>query len=459
MNAPLLAFYGDDFTGSTDALESLTRAGARTVLFVAPPTRGQLARFAPLDAVGVAGTTRSLSADAIARELRPAFATLRTLGPRHVHYKVCSTFDSSPGIGSIGCAIDVGAEVFGARFVPLLVSAPHLGRYTVFGHHFARFGTEGDGEVFRLDRHPSMSRHPVTPADESDLRLHLGRQTRRRVALVDILTLERPLAEIRARLDRLVADDVPVVLFDALHPAQMQRIGALLDDCAAVHEPLFSVGSSGIEAALGAHWNATGRLQPAKRWAQVAASSPLIVASGSCSPVTKRQIAHAVAAGFVEIPLVGWPRISSSTAERAKVNLHDPDTTPEHAEINARRREAIASAVAHLREGRSVIVHTGEVRDMALPAATVGTGLGSIVRSLVSQTGVRRIVIAGGDTSSHAVRALGIEALEMLAPLAPGAPLCRAHAPNSPLDACTVVFKGGQVGGDDCFVRAAGGQP
>src|SRR5690606_20904502 len=120
----------------------------------------------------------------------------------------------------------------------------------------------------------------------------------------------------------------------------------------------------------------------------------------------------AVAAGFVEIPLVGWPRISSSTAERAKVNLHDPDTTPEHAEINARRREAIASAVAHLREGRSVIVHTGEVRDLALPAATVGTGLGSIVRSLVSQTGVRRIVIAGGDTSSHAVRALGIEALE-----------------------------------------------
>src|SRR6185295_9525034 len=107
--------------------------------------------------------------------LRPALNALQNLGAPHVHYKVCSTFDSSPKIGSIGRVIDVAVEIFKGPFVPLLVAAPALGRYCVFGNLFAQLGQEG--EAFRLDRHPSMGRHPVTPADESDLRLHLARQT------------------------------------------------------------------------------------------------------------------------------------------------------------------------------------------------------------------------------------------------------------------------------------------
>ena len=57
----LLAFYGDDLTGSTDALEFICRAGAKTVLFIDPPTSKQLDAFPDLDAYGVAGKTRSLS--------------------------------------------------------------------------------------------------------------------------------------------------------------------------------------------------------------------------------------------------------------------------------------------------------------------------------------------------------------------------------------------------------------
>src|SRR5690242_8347952 len=115
MNPLRLAFYGDDFTGSTDAMEFLTRAGVRTILFTSPPTADQLSRYTGLQAVGVAGMTRSMPPDAMEAELRPAFSALRALGAPHVHYKVCSTFDSSPTVGSIGHAIDVGAEVFHAR--------------------------------------------------------------------------------------------------------------------------------------------------------------------------------------------------------------------------------------------------------------------------------------------------------------------------------------------------------
>src|SRR5438270_12774619 len=120
-NDLLICFYGDDFTGSTDALESLTQTGAPAALFLEPPSPDRLARYPGLLAVGVAGMTRSLAPAAMEAELRPALAALRGLGAPHVHYKVCSTFDSSPAIGSIGRVMDVAAELFGARFLPLLV--------------------------------------------------------------------------------------------------------------------------------------------------------------------------------------------------------------------------------------------------------------------------------------------------------------------------------------------------
>ena len=126
MSKLLLTFYGDDFTGSTDALEQLTLAGIRTVLFIHPPTTAQLKKFPGLQAIGVAGKTRSLGPDALERELKPALFALKKLGARHVHYKVCSTFDSSPTVGSIGRVMDVAAKMFPAPFIALLVAAPTL---------------------------------------------------------------------------------------------------------------------------------------------------------------------------------------------------------------------------------------------------------------------------------------------------------------------------------------------
>ena len=175
----LLAFYGDDLTGSTDALEFICRAGAKAVLFLEPPSSEQLNKFEGLQAYGIAGLTRSITPGRMEQMLTPAFKLMKDSGARHVHYKVCSTFDSSPSIGSIGKAIDCGEEIFQNHFVPVLGGTPALGRYCVFGNLFARMGTSGNGKIYRLDRHPSMSKHPVTPADESDLRLHLGRQTKK----------------------------------------------------------------------------------------------------------------------------------------------------------------------------------------------------------------------------------------------------------------------------------------
>jgi uncharacterized protein YgbK (DUF1537 family) len=442
MSKLLLTFYGDDFTGSTDALEQLTLAGIRTALFIRPPTPAELKKFSGLQAIGVAGRTRSLAPDAMGRELKPALLALKKLGARHVHYKVCSTFDSSPRVGSIGRVMDVAAKIFPAPFIPLLVAAPALGRYTIFGQHFARYGIGSAGAIHRLDRHPSISRHPVTPMIEADLGLHLAKQTRKSIRLVDILKFDLPEVEARSALNTILRG-AEVVLFDALTNDHLRRIGLLLDRFANAKRPLFSVGSSGVEAALASAWKSEGRVTQVpnrKVWDSSLREEQTLIGSGSCSPVTSGQIAWALKHGFTELPLNARELASPKTST---------------AEI----KRATSAAAKQLRAGRGVIVHTTrtgsdkriEAKLKGNTAKILGTALGEVLRGAIAQSAVRRICVAGGDTSSFAARALGIEALEMIAPLTPGAPLCRAHATGSPANRLEIVFKGGQVGTDDYF--------
>ncbi len=459
MNDLLFTYYGDDFTGSTDALEVLTTAGLKTVLFTGHPTLATLARYSGVQAVGLAGIARSLSPTEMEVELRPAFAALRALRPRHLHYKVCSTFDSSPEFGSIGRAIEIGSEHSSAGFVPLLVGNPSLGRYCVFGNLFAQVGVGHEGIVHRLDRHPTASRHPVTPMLESDLSLHLARQTNKRIALFDILKLSLHIDEQRMHFRRLVDDGAEVVLCDSLYAEQMSALGALFDESASGAEPLFSVGSSGVEMALGAHWQSTGQLSAVKSWPNPGPSSPILVVSGSCSPVTDAQIGWALSHGFEEIALESCV-------------LTDED-------CNSYLLQVTAKVVNLIGNGKSVVVHTSRgtsdprlvatVQQLAARNASslenqawcsrrLGAALGQIISSVVEQTSVKRVCIAGGDTSSYTTREMGVAALEMICPTMPGAPLCRASAPGRPVDGMELCFKGGQVGKDDYFGSLLKGQ-
>src|SRR5438270_7348713 len=193
MSRYLFCFYGDDFTGSTDALESLASNGIHTVLFLDPPSDEALARFPDCRAIGVAGESRSRNPDWMSAHLPAIFSRLAELRAGICHYKVCSTFDSSPETGSIGRALEIGQDVFRTAWVPVVVAAPHLGRYVLFGNLFA----VGGGAIHRIDRPPTMQCHPVTPMNEADLRMHLGRQTSRKLELLDVLAVSSHDAEKR----------------------------------------------------------------------------------------------------------------------------------------------------------------------------------------------------------------------------------------------------------------------
>ncbi|GAB4451222.1 MAG: four-carbon acid sugar kinase family protein [Armatimonadaceae bacterium] len=441
----LLSCYGDDFTGSTDVMEVMTGAGYPCYLFLDPPTPEQLAKFPDLRAFVVAGVSRSLSPEEMERELLPIFTGLCESGAKLIHYKICSTFDSSPQVGSIGRAIDVGQSVFHSPVVPLLVGAPRLGRYTVFGNLWARAGL--DTEPFRLDRHPAMSRHPMTPMDESDLRLHLSKQTERTIGLFDILQYPRTASEQAEKWRELHEQGAEIVLIDVLYDEQLPAIGEHLWNQVSSDTPLYVVGSSGVEYALTAYWQPiTNAKRPLLTRSAV---EQVFIVSGSGSPVTARQIDHALMHGFAEVPLDPVALLAEETAE-----------------IEVQR--AIESAGNLLQTGASVVVHTcrgpedprllavrQHLRQHGLPdsvtGSRIGTALGKILRAVCERTDLPRLGVTGGDTSGYVARTLGIEALEMVAPLAPGSPLCRIHAPASPAQGREIVFKGGQVGKADWF--------
>jgi uncharacterized protein YgbK (DUF1537 family) len=407
-----------------------------------------LARFPGLGAIGVAGLTRSLPPEAMRATLEPAFAALRALNPRHVHYKVCSTFDSSPAIGSIGCALETGAEIFGTKLVPILVAAPVLGRHCVFGNLFARMGIGSAGAIHRLDRHPAMSRHPVTPADESDLRLHLARQTDWRCDLIDILQLQRPTLEMLALLENTSSR---AVLIDALHEDDLRSAGALLEALADGRSPQFIIGSSGVEMALATQWKKTASTGPLPAPETPHAEGPVVVLSGSCSPVTAGQISHALASGFGEVTLDPVSLLDGMAVETAvaaaRTMLESGQSVVLHTSRgpdDPRCAEVLTHLAARGLTGAAASAHTGEM---------LGRALGEIAARLFATAPLRRLMLAGGDSSSHAARAMGIEAIEMISVFTPGAPLCRIHAPGHAANGREIVFKGGQVGAADLFSR------
>jgi uncharacterized protein YgbK (DUF1537 family) len=446
-NDLLLSYYGDDFTGTTDVMEALTRAGLRTVMFIEPPKAEQLRKYEGLRAVGLAGAGRTMSPARMDVELTASFKKLAALGTPIVHYKMCSTFDSSPQVGSIGRAIDIGMEVFGSKVTPLLVGAPILGRYCAFGNLFARSGL--DTEPCRLDRHPTMRHHPITPMDESDLRIHLSKQTARKIGLFDVLCLATPPQEADARFRSLLEAGSEIILFDVLYDEHLPAIGRLIWNQMTKGRTLFVVGSSGVEYALTAHMKSLGLLPPPRPLGADSVDR-LAVVSGSCSPVTDRQIAWLLERGAREIPL-----------------KTDRLADPQHRE--AEIESSVRQAVEVLKDGHSVVLPSCRGPQDPRLAATVkrlealgqnaklmsaeiiGGALGDILLRVLDRSKLRRAAVTGGDTSGFAAKTMGVEALEMLAPLAPGAPLCTAHAPGSPIHGLEIVFKGGQNGKTDFF--------
>jgi len=445
----VLSFYGDDFTGSTDSMESLTINGLPTVLFLDVPDQSILSRFPYVKCIGVAGNSRVMSPEEMEQELPSIFNRLRELGSDYVHYKVCSTFDSSKNIGNIATVLKIGQNVFDSQVcVPVFAASPDLKRYTVFGNHFAAMGNQ----VYRLDKHPVMSRHPITPMSEADLRLVLQEQgLKGKIELMNVVDLERPLSELQDIYKEKVTEDSQAVLFDASRKEHVEKVGELLAFSRKPEEPLFLIGSSGVGHAVASTQKHLEGATPVNQseCPSFKKVDQLLVVSGSCSPITEQQLQWAMNNGFEGIHLSLQEVINEKNGQEAMRNL-------------------VAKAAEVIKLGKSVVIYTAlgpddpsikeNQRQIVDNGASIsdssrilGSYLGEVARMVIQETGIERLVIAGGDTSSYATRQLGVYALEMVTSISPGAPLCRCYSDDSSIDGLELALKGGQFGNVDYF--------
>ncbi|NVK35208.1 MAG: four-carbon acid sugar kinase family protein [Rhodobacteraceae bacterium] len=442
----LVAWYGDDFTGSAAVMEALSFGGLPSVLFLDIPTLEQLQRFQGLRGIGIASTARSHGNDWMDINLPAAFEWLAGLRAPITHYKVCSTLDSAPHVGSIGKAIDLAMPSFKGRWVPCLIAAPAIRRYQAFGNLFGA----APGGVFRLDRHPVMARHPVTPMDEADVTLHLAKQTTQTIGLVDLEALQGHADEaLRAEIAR----GAKIVCIDTVTADDLSRAGELI--WRNREDGLFAVGSQGVEYALLAHWRNASLLEPTERSTSAGPVERIIAVSGSVSATTSAQVNWAEENGFDVVRLdpvqviKGDAAAEKSACEQALQVLsagRDPLI------LTARGPDDPTVEAVH-----AAVSHSGTTSEAA--NAKIGAALGSVLAQLLKTTGLKRAVISGGDTSGHAMRQLDLFALTALSPTIPGAALLQGHSETKAFDGLQLALKGGQMGSPDYFgwIKQGGG--
>ena len=412
------AFYGDDFTGSVDALLQFARRGWTGRLFVGLPTADALERAAAeVEVVGIAGIARSLPTADLESEVRPVLEALVALEPQFLQYKACSTADSSPRIGSIGRVLEIGREVAGTQTVPLVFAQPDFGRYTLHGVHFAAEG----GIVYRLDRQPTMSTHPSTPMTEPDLAVHFAHQTELPIGSIPFTAYGEDLA------DQVRRSDAAAVVMDAAIDEHLEAIGHAI---ARLDPPVFAIGSGGLSLAIAAADGAVSTALPTHG----AESGPVLALSGSRSAQTRRQMDAAAAAGWFIQPL-------ELEASRAAAQL-----------------DWVLSA---LRAGQSVGLTSDDADLSAVdrPALeAIAEAAGAMAAGAAAAGATRRLIVCGGDTSSRVTRLLGVESLSIAANPWGNVVLLHAHAAGPAIDGLELLLKGGQVGSDALFesVRALG---
>jgi uncharacterized protein YgbK (DUF1537 family) len=426
-------FYGDDFTGASDNAAQYARHGLKTVLFFSDPGANVLEQAARhYDVVGVAGTARSLDPDGMRAELMPVLEKFRQLKVPLVQYKCCSTFDSSPDTGSLGHAMQLMQACWPSSLIPVLAATPEFGRYTMFGHHYARAGTA----VYRLDRHPVMSRHPVTPMHESDLSLVLTQQGFTQTHAVDLRLLDHFEASPDALASELIAHES--VVFDGYTLKQVMTAAASLWHVAQERQ-VCAMAAQGFAHGLGAWLRQSGRLKSSQPTHKLDAVDRLLVLSGSCSSLSADQIAWARQAGFLTM-----------RADLGLLTDEDPGA------LNALENRMLDA----LKSGTSVIVFTAEGPDDALVSAAsthamsasamaqrIGSLFARLARMAFAQGGLQRLVVAGGDSSSFTMRDIRASALEIKAShFAQNAHVCKLVSDDPLIQDKEVLLKGGQVG-------------
>jgi uncharacterized protein YgbK (DUF1537 family) len=416
-----LGCIADDYTGASDLANTLTRQGLRTVQTIGVPS-DDLA-LPEVDAVVVSLKSRSIEADVAVDRSRAAEKWLRDRGAGHVLFKICSTFDSTDA-GNIGPVMDALRADSGDAIVLVTPAFPETGRTVYQGNLFV-------GSV-PLNESP-LKDHPLNPMHDSNLVRVLARQSQTKVGLVDLATLSRGADAVRGRLADLAGKGIGAAIIDAVFDRDLETIGAVALD------QRLSVGASGIGLGLARALVASGKVRAVSAGAASGGpvGGPAACLAGSCSQATLAQIAN---------------------AEKTMAVLHlDPEQIiAGPGEV----RRALAWAADRITDGPILIASSSTPDQVAALQSRHGRdaaghaieqAMADIAEGLV-RSGVRRLVVAGGETSGAVVDRLGIPGFLVGEEIAAGVPVLRAVGADK--GEMLLALKSGNFGGTEFFSDA-----
>jgi uncharacterized protein YgbK (DUF1537 family) len=412
----ILGVIADDFTGATDIAGILVKGGMRTLQTIGVPAKGAIP--GDVDAIVVALKTRSIPADVAVAQSLQALEALQAAGCVRFFFKYCSTFDSTDkgNIGPVGDALLGALKARQAIYCPAF---PENGRTIFFGHLFV-------GDLLLSDTH--MRHHPLTPMTDASLVRVLARQTKHKVGLVPLSQVQAGSTSLRAALDGLAADGVRHAIVDAVADTDLGVIGE------AVADDRLVTGGSGVAIGLPAAYRRRGLLahkSGVDALPEVGGTSAVL--AGSCSAATLGQIANFKGA-HLALDTEGICR-GEPVAEKALVWAKD--------KLGAR---AILLSASDRPDAVKALQTTYGVERSS---EAIEKTMAAIARGLVD-AGVRRLVVAGGETSGAVVSALGVTALRIGPEIDPGVPWT-ASVGKTPL---LLALKSGNFGAPDFFTKA-----
>jgi uncharacterized protein YgbK (DUF1537 family) len=413
----LLGAIADDFTGATDLANTLVRQGMRTVQLIGVPTGPPPEE---VDAIVVALKSRTIPAPQAVEQSLAALEWLRQAGARQVLFKYCSTFDSTDQ-GNIGPVADALMQALGTDFTVFCPAFPENGRTIYRGYLFV-------GDVLLSES--GMRDHPLTPMRDANLVRVLARQTPHKVGLVPLAAVSQGANAVRAEFARLQRGGYRHAILDAVADADLLTLGEALADLKLV------TGGSGIALGLPANFRRMGVLEAmreADRLPRVRGAAAVI--SGSCSSATLAQVAamRAQYPAFEVDPLAlaaGQP-VADRVLEWAASRLGEAPLLI-FASAPPERVRAVQEAIGRERAG-----------------TLIEEALAEIARGLIAH-GVRRLVVAGGETAGAIVQVLGITGLRIGPQIDPGVPWTASLGEPT----IALALKSGNFGREDFFVRA-----
>jgi 3-dehydrotetronate 4-kinase len=413
----LLGAIADDFTGATDLANMLVRGGMRTIQTIGIPS-------APLaeevDAVVVALKSRTIPAPQAVEQSLAALAWLQAGGCRQVYFKYCSTFDSTPR-GNIGPVTDALMDALRTDFTIACPAFPENGRTICHGYLFV-----GD----QLLSESGMKDHPLTPMTDANLVRVLAPQTRRKVGHIGYAMVAAGPAAVRDATHRLKEDGIGIAIVDALADADLRTIAEAYADL-----PLVTAGS-GVGLGMAEHYRKACLLTHSASAASLPrVRGPAVVLSGSCSAATNGQVAH-------------WAK-SRPSFRLDPLRLAKDQSHADEAIAWARNQGSSKTVLIYATASAPEVKHIQQELGAAHAGQLVEQAFARIAKGLV-QAGVRRLVVAGGETAGAVVSSLGVSSLRIGPQIDPGVPWTESL--DEPQIA--LALKSGNFGSPDFFEKA-----